>query len=332
MHIVIWPNEADQRFDRFLRKYYKPHPEIKLGDIFSRIRKWAIKVNNRKTKEEYRLKEKDVITRDENITTEKSAAHMTVSKQKKVASHSLDKIKSLLIYEDDHRLVRNKPAGLVVHPGDKHTTDISLHDMMLSYLQQTGQRAWSHTFKPAFCFRIDKDTSGLIISAKTYEALQWLNEQIRERKVTKYYRAIVEGVFPKEKMMDASLFKWYDQKSWKGKTFINDEKGVEAKTYAKSITSIQHKDLWPISLLNVQIHTWRMHQIRIHTADAGYPVIGDLTYGNAPLNRIATKKCGITRQLLHSYTYWFFDTFANKEVSWTAPLPDDFKKLFPNTN
>ncbi len=330
MNIVIWPNEADQRFDRFLRKYYKPHVEIKLGDIFSWIRKGAIKVNGRKAKEEYRLKEKDIITWDEKITTEKSAANMTVSKKQKVASHSLEKIKALLIYEDDNRLVWNKPAGVVVHPGDKHTGDISLHDMMLSYLQQTGQRVGSVTFKPAFCFRIDKDTSGLIISAKTYEALQWLNEQIRDRKVTKFYRAIVEWIFPKEKTMDAPLFKWYDSKSWKGKTFINDEKGVEAKTVAKLIQSVQHKDLWPISLLNVQIHTWRMHQIRIHTADAGYPVVGDLTYGNAPLNRIATKKCWITRQLLHSYTYWFFDTFANKEVSWTAPLPDDFTALFPN--
>jgi len=148
-----------------------------------------------------------VITRDENVLTEKSASNLTVSKKQKVASHSLEKIKSLLIFEDDNRLVWNKPAGLVVHPGDKHTGDISLHDMMLSYLQQTSQRTASHTFKPAFCFRIDKDTSGLIISAKTYEALQWLNEQIRDRKVTKYYRAIVEGVFPKEKTMDAPLFK-----------------------------------------------------------------------------------------------------------------------------
>lgn len=330
MRIVIWPNEADQRFDRFLRKYFKPHPEITLGDIFSWIRKGAIKVSDRKRNEEYRLKEGDIITWDDSISTDKKAGKLTAPKQQKIASHSLDQIKSMLIYEDENRLVWNKPAGLVVHPWDKHTSDISLHDMMLSYLQQTGQRISSTTFKPAFCFRIDKDTSGLIISAKTYDALQYLNEQIRERKVHKEYRAIVEWLFPKEQLIDAPLFKGYDQKSGKGKTFINDDKGVEAKTLAKCIMTEHHKELGDISLLNVQIYTWRMHQIRIHVASVGHPIVGDLTYGNPPLNRIATKKCGVTRQLLHSYTYWFFDSFKNTRVSRTAPLPMDFIKLFPS--
>ncbi len=330
MRIVIWPNEADQRFDRFLRKYFKPHPEIKLGDIFSWIRKGAIKVNDRKRNEQYRLKEGEVIVRDDSIATEKNASNVTVSKKQKVASFSLEKLTNMIIFEDENRLVRNKPADLVVHPWDKHTSDISLHDMMLSYLQQTGQRTESHTFKPAFCFRIDKDTSGLIISGKTYDALQYLNEEIRTRHVSKHYRAIVEGIFPKAKTIDTPIFKWYDAKSWKGKSFLNDEKGVEARTEAKLLKTLHHPELWPISLIDVQIHTWRMHQIRIHTASIGHPVIGDMMYGNSALNRIASKKCWITRQLLHSFMYWFFDKFADKDVSWAAPLPRDFIELFPS--
>ena len=91
--------------------------------------------------------------------------------------------------------------------------------------------------------------------------------------------------------------------------------------------SIQHPDLGPISLLKVKIHTGRMHQIRIHVSAEGFPVLGDLVYGNAAANRILYKSLGINRQLLHCRKYSFLDPFQNDQITFEAPIPADFEKI-----
>ena len=259
----------------------------------------------------------------------KKASDAQRSKKEKSTHYPLSDIQKILIFEDDNWLVCNKPSGIAMHPGQKHITDLSLHDIMKSYFQQTEQKLATETFSPSFCFRLDRDTTGIVIAAKTYPALQHLNELIRERKTSKTYLAIVAGIFPEQATVDALLFKGFDKKSGRGKMFINKQKWVEARTDARLLYTRSHKDLWDISLVEVQLHTGRMHQIRIHLAHIGYPILGDLMYGDAAINRIATKKAHITRQLLHSRKYWFFDPFVNTEVKLTAPTPDTFTQLFP---
>ena len=122
---------------------------------------------------------------DEKISTEKKADQVLKKKEKKLLDIELPTLQEMLLHEDEHFLVRNKPAHTLIHPGDKHTTDVTLHDMMVSYLKQTKQRNASETYSPSFCYRLDKDTSGVVISAKTYAALQYLNQAIRERKTDK---------------------------------------------------------------------------------------------------------------------------------------------------
>ena len=200
MQITITDNEAGQRLDRFLRKRCRHQPEIGLSDIYAWIRKGACRVNEKKAKENYRLITGDVISRREDIT-EFSLTAATAPKKQKIKSYSIDNIKKMIIMEDTHRIVWNKPAGIVTHPGADHVNDMSLHDIMQSYLIQTGQKKDSETFNPSFCFRLDKDTSGIIISAKTYDALQWLNEEIRLRHVTKQYLTIVGGHTPDQLRM-----------------------------------------------------------------------------------------------------------------------------------
>lgn len=231
-----------------------------------------------------------------------------------------------MIYEDDNWIVRNKPAGVVTHPWKDHATDMSFHDIMQSYLMQTAQKTASSTFNPSFCFRLDKDTSGIIISAKTYDAIQWLNEQIRERKVSKSYLCIVAGIPPQTLRMEWTLQKWYDSAFGVAKMEITKGEWKESLTTAKCITQLNHKTIGAISLLDVTLHTWRMHQIRIHLSDAWYPIIGDLMYGNPVINRLA-KKEKILRQLLHSTTYSFWDPFAQKQQTFTSPYPEDFSYL-----
>ena len=327
---TIDESSAWQRLDRYLRKYFKHTPEISLGDIFSRLRKWSIKVNRKKKKQNYRLVEWDVIEWDERIVTNKKAWEATKPKSAKITDTPLADLQAMLLYEDEHRLVRNKPPQILIHPWDKHTTDITLHDLMVSYLKQTDQRNATQTYSPSFCYRLDKDTSWVVISAKTYASLQYLNEQIRERKTNKRYMAVLVGDMSTSNdtiTVDEPLFVWYNRKTWRSQTFINREKGKESKTDFMLQEVVDHPVLWPISLVHVKIYTWRMHQIRAHAAHIWYPVLWDLTYGIPAINRRASKKMSITRQLLHASTYWFFDIFGDTKRVFDASLPDVFRPL-----
>ena len=327
--ITIDAQAVDQRFDRFLRKYFKHTPEIGLGDIFSWIRKWSIKVNRKKQKQDYRLKLNDTIERDDKILTDKKVDKVMQKKVDKIAEIDLKEIKKIIIYEDDHRLVWNKPAHTLIHPGDKHTTDITMHDLMVWYLTQTQQRNATATYSPSFCYRLDKDTSGIVISAKSYDALQYLNQLIRERQTKKMYHAVVLWELPKKKIIvEEPLFVWYNRSTWRSQTFVNRGKGKEARSDFTVIESMKHKTLGLLSLVQVKIHTGRMHQIRVHAAHLWHPILGDLTYGNAPANRLASKKCGITRQLLHASSYWFFDTFTDTQLTFESVLPREFQDIF----
>lgn len=325
MKVTITDNEAGQRLDRFLRKRCRATPEITLNDIYAWIRKWACRVNTKKVAENYRLVTGDQLTRHE-WSTDVSLESKNKPKSEKMRSYDLSHITPLIVYEDDHRIVRNKPAGIVTHPWTNHLTDMSLHDIMQSYLQQTNQKQLSPTFNPAFCFRLDKDTTGIIISAKTYESLQSLNQQIRERQVTKSYLTVVSGHPPKRMEMNQPMAKGYDKKFGVAKMYI-ERWGKDSLSIAQCRQQYDHPTLWPISLLKVDIHTGRMHQIRVHLSHAWYPLLGDLMYGQPALNRLA-QKLKINRQLLHSWQYWFFDPFQNKQVSYTAQIPEDFSLLF----
>ena len=210
----------------------------------------------------------DEITRDDRITTNKQADDFQKTKKVKLKEYPLGKIEEMIVHEDDHRLVFDKPADLVMHPGTGHIEDISLHDIMKIYLQKNISKkkerqrkelnAFSNDdspFKPSFCFRLDRDTSGIVIAAKTYPALQYLNKLIRERKTDKTYLAVVSGTFPAKKVIDTPLFKGFDKKTGKAKVFVNHEQGQSAKTEAKLLQSTNHPQLGAISLIQVKIFT-----------------------------------------------------------------------------
>lgn len=326
MRIIIDSNASEQRLDRFLRKYRKSNGDITLRDIYSRIRKWSIKVNERKSKEDVRIKTGDIITRDDSIAVDHEVGVLVQAKSHKIRSFPIAKIRGMIIHEDSDYIWRNKPSDLVMHPWNKHTNDLTLHDIMMSYLNQTWQNNANETFTPSFCFRLDQDTSGLVISAKHFGALQHLNELIRTRQVGKTYLAVVAGQAPNYLKIDSPLFKWFDKNGGRAKTFINYEKWVESLTEFHTLQSYKDPVIGMVSLIQVTLHTGRMHQIRAHCASVGYPVVGDLEYGNEATNRKA-RKSHISRQLLHSYQYTFL--WLNKKIcSQTAEIPYDFKKLF----
>ena len=328
MKISIGPQEADQRLDKFLRKYFKKHPEIKLGDIFAWIRKGVIKVNGKKQKPEYRLQLDDEIQINQDIKDLlKSPSQILITKDQKSHNLSLKDLKKQILFEDDNWIFWDKPAWVVIHPGNKHLNDLTLNDYLHAYLRLTTQRPKSKTFVPSFGFRLDKDTSGIIVAAKNYEALKYLNQLIRQRKTQKQYLALVGWKLSQPLTIQEPLFRGFNKKFWRAQMFVNQQKWVEAKTQIEPIKTLDHPILGPISLVKAILHTWRMHQIRVHLAHKWFPILGDILYGDNQLNQLLAKKLKLTRQLLHSHLYGFWDKFSKKNLQVTSPLPSEFEKV-----
>ena len=166
-----------------------------------------------------------------------------------------------------------------------------------------------------------------MIAGKTYESLQYINKLIREREIDKYYLALVAGKFPEHLLIDKPLEKQYDKRFDRSHVKVDMRYGQSAKTECRCDSSFVHESFGECSLVKVKIETGRMHQIRVHLADAGYPVLGDLVYGNPALNRLLHKTLGINRQLLHCWQYTFFDSFGQQKRSFVAPIPTDFASV-----
>ena len=179
MKIVIGPNEAGQRLDKFLRKYLK---DVPLSAIFKGIRTGQVKVNGRKAKEKYSLLEGDELL-----------INIVSKEPKKVEFIKID-TDLKISYEDENILLVEKKPNVLVH-SDRNNGEATLTDMVLTYLSEKGdyQPEKEITFTPAPCNRLDRNTSGIVIFGKNFESLKLLNEMIRERKIKKHYCALVKG-------------------------------------------------------------------------------------------------------------------------------------------
>ena len=170
-----------------------------------------------------------------------------------------------------------------------------------------------------------------MIAAKNYEALQYLNKIIRERKLQKQYLTAVLWRMESPITMDQPLKKVFDKWFGRGKTVIaesDDPEAQEAWSRAEPITIKKDEFLGEISLVEVKIKTGRMHQIRVHLANQRHPVLGDIVYGLPSANRKLYKKQKIPRQLLHCQKYSFWDEIQEKHMSFESPMSNDIAKLF----
>lgn len=326
--LIIDETNHDQRLDRFLRKYFKPYPQIKLSDIYSGVRKGDILVNRKRTKEEYRVKDGDAISFSEHLMKKLGTELVPGQrKQESLQRANPETTKNMIAYEDDHWIVFNKPCGIAIHDADRWSGELSMQDYLRAYIKTKDS-----TFKPSFGYRLDKETSWILIGAKTYDALQYINEIIRDRKIDKLYLTVVVGEFPKHLIVKKSLTKAFDKitKRWITKVSMTDPEAKDSVTECWNQETFNHPVLWKISLVKVKIETGRMHQIRVHLAHEGFPVLGDMLYGDPKSNRLLFKDLKIKKQFLHCWQYSFFDTFSNKQKDFSVEAPAYFKQLMKN--
>lgn len=209
-----------------------------------------------------------------------------------------------IVYEDENIIVVDKGAGMVVYPAVGHGSG-TLLDALRSKIDIKDNG------RPGVIHRIDKDTSGLIVFAKNQKSLEYLQEQIRDRKFEKTYLALVWGaVEPKRGTIDIPI-----QRSQM------DRKKMEAALSGReSLTEYEViRYHGKMTFLKVKIITGRTHQIRVHFAGIGYPVVGDKTYGKKD------EKTGLKRQFLHAHELGF--ELFDKKYKFTSELPEDLSKF-----
>ena len=208
------------------------------------------------------------------------------------ASRRLD-----IVYEDDRVLLLNKEAGLLVHPDDKEYRDTLLLRMQ-RYLYEKGEYSpeKENSFTPALVNRIDRNTSGIVIAAKTAEALRILNAKLKQREIHKYYLCIVHGRMERP---EALLEGYLEKNEAQNRVYISDRAKEGALSNRTHYRVLEARG--SLSLLEIELLTGRTHQIRAHLASIGHPLLGDGKYGTNALN----KGTGFRKQALCSYKLAF---------------------------
>jgi 23S rRNA pseudouridine1911/1915/1917 synthase len=206
-------------------------------------------------------------------------------------------------YEDDHLLVVDKPAGVVVHPGAGHATGTLVHGLV-------GRAAGGAEERPGIVHRLDRDTSGLLVVARSDEAYERLQDLVRRRELERSYAALVRG----------------HPRSWRGRIDAPigrdradpTRRSLDTDSPRDAVTHFEIAELLgPYALLNVKLETGRTHQIRVHLAAIDLPVVGDRVYG------VADK--ALARQFLHAQRLAFDHPFTGERIEVESPLPSDLQ-------
>lgn len=314
---TIGPNDGGQRLDRWLDKAVPLLPGP-LAQKYIRLKR--VKVNGRPAKRDARLQAGDVLRlyiNDEFFDTPTPENAFL-----RVAKPRLD-----ILYEDENLLLLDKPPGMVVHPDETEQVD-TLITHVQAYLYQ--KREWSpfreQTFAPALCNRIDRNTGGIVIAAKTAEALRVMNQKIRDRELQKLYLCVIHGALsPREGELKGYLLK--DENRAQVRVFDKPVPG--GRTAVTRYRTLETRN--GLSLVECDLITGRTHQIRAQFAAAGHPLLGDGKYGRERDG----KRYGRRYQALYSYKLRFaFTTDAGcleplNGGEWTVEHVDFVEEYFP---
>lgn len=292
--IIVQDGEENVRIDSFVSNKIS---DLSRTMIVKLIESDNIKVNGKSQKPSYKIQAGDKIS-------------IEIPEIKEVDLKAQD-IPINIIYEDDDIIVINKEKGMVVHPAEGNW-DGTLVNAIMAHCKDSLSGIGGE-LRPGIVHRLDKDTSGILIIAKNDKAHINLSEQIKNREVKKKYIALVRGIVPEN---EATINMPIGRSTKDRKKMEVTKNGKEAITHFKVL-----KRYGKYTLLEVKIDTGRTHQIRVHLAEIGYPVVGDMVYSNGK------NEFGVVGQMLHAQSLDFKHPTTGKKMHLEAELPEYFKKI-----
>jgi 23S rRNA pseudouridine1911/1915/1917 synthase len=305
--LSVLPRFAGKRIDVFLTNALKDYTRARFQKL---IRDGHVKVGGRKVKTSYPVKDGDKV--------------FVEIPPPQVHDVAAEKIPLHILYEDSDIIVVNKPANMVVHPAAGNWGG-TLVNALLAHCGSMSVVGGEE--KPGIVHRLDKGTSGVIVAAKNDASHLELSRQFKDREVMKIYRALVYGSFNKDSgAIDKSIGRSLrDRKKFSAKT----KKGRAALTEWKAVKNFDKE----LTLLEIRLRTGRTHQIRVHFAEEGHPLVGDAVYGGTGRVR---QICSVDRRriissfkrpALHALRLGFKHPRSGEWMEFEAPLPEDFKDL-----
>jgi 23S rRNA pseudouridine1911/1915/1917 synthase len=293
----VTPDRGDLgvRVDRVLLRHLSHIPGITRNRLQRLIERGAVHLNDRPVaRASVRITTADVIT-------------IALPERTPRAVPIAEELPLDIRHEDEHLLIVNKPPGQVSHPAIRHSSGT-----LLNALLAHARAAWT----PALVSRLDKGTSGLVLVAKStgmQTALQRLSEA---NAIEKDYLAIVQGKPPRRGTIDFAL----DRDPWdRRRVSVRDRGGVPSVTRFERLRTLTSGPARSLSLVRCRLVTGRMHQIRVHLAAKGWPILGDATYG--------VQFAGLDRQALHAWRLAFTHPATGQRIEVSAPAPEDMQSV-----
>jgi len=298
--LEVGEESAGQRLDNFLIRELKGVPKT---HVYRIIRSGEVRVNKGRASADTRVEIGDVVR----VPPVRVAAPPDAARPVPARDFPV-------LFEDDHVLAIDKPAGVAVHGGSGVSFGV------IEQLRQARPTAKLLEL----VHRLDRETSGILLVAKKRSALTNLQDQFRDRETGKTYFALVSGAWPaNRKVIDLPLHKYLQADGERRVKVVakDDPDGMRAITLVKVARKLDK-----FTLLEVTIKTGRTHQIRVHLAASGHPIAGDDKYGDFELNR-SLQKQGLKRMFLHAWRLQFNHPASGERIELTAPLPPELAKF-----
>ncbi len=318
--IAIAASQNKQRLDLFLATEF---PQYSRNIWQEMIRQEHVMVNDAASAPRQNLKTGDSVSVD--LTAIDHALKPDWSHLQRVSiKPDLD-----ILFENDDVIVINKPIGLVTHPSHAHTDDSVVH-RLLHYNESIAEAIYDpdssiSLMRPGIVHRLDKDTSGVLIIAKTKLAMTYLAKQISNHQVTKIYTALLYGWLDQQEQT-ISITINRDKNDRRKMAVFNEGEGREAKTIFRINQLLQTDKLDKATLIDAELITGRTHQIRISAAHIHHPIIGDPIYTFHEAEQLSAR-LGLKHQFLHAASLTVKLPNETKKTTFTAPLPEDLEKV-----